>query len=92
MALGKSANKLLKDPGKVVFTQEKPRMFLREEVMKGLNNAIVTFIFVSVGLGGKCKSSSFSAETPGFGQSDDHSLAQIGTEVSDIHLSLPFSC
>lgn len=37
--------------------------------------AIITLTFVSVGLGGECKSSALSAETPGFGQSDDHSLA-----------------
>lgn len=39
-ALGKSAYKF-KDP--VVFTQEKPRMFLREEMMKGLNNGHSNF-------------------------------------------------
>ena len=45
---------------------------------------IVNFVFVPSGLGGECKSSSVSAKTPGFGQSDDHSLAQTGTEVSGI--------
>lgn len=45
--------------------------------------AIENSIFVSLGLGGECKSSSVSAETSRFGQSDDHSLAQTGTEVSD---------
>lgn len=58
-------------------------MLLEEEIIKEFNIVKVSSVFVSLGLGGECKSGFVFAETSQFGQSDNHSLAQTGAEVSD---------